>query len=206
MDVKLSSPSVRHRPSGVRPGTRLVIGLLLMAGALIQACSDNNGSTGPTFACREGKAGTSVKAFNASCTASPAPVTGIANSNADIGIIVQASPASTEPGRRVSIIVIVTNGSANTVAGVSGGSGQPLAGKPVFIIASGGVVDGPSGTTNAQGLYQTTLLVRCEDIGPITVAATSGGAVSSVSASIAITSQGTNSPCPPPPEEPPPTP
>jgi hypothetical protein len=196
MDVKLSSPSVRHRPSGVRPGTRLVIGLLLMGGALIQACSDNNGSTGPTFACREGKAGTSVKAFNASCTASPAPVTGIANSNADIGIIVQASPASTEPGRRVSIIVIVTNGAG--IAGVTGGSGQPLPGKPVFIIASGGSVDGPSGTTNSQGIYSTTLLVGCEDPALISVNASSSGAVSLAPATITVTGQSSNSPCPPP--------
>ena len=195
MDAKLSPPSVRHRRSGVRPGTRLVIGLLLMAGALIQACSDNNGSTGPTFACREGKAGTNVKAFNASCTASPAPVTGIANSNVDVGIIVQASPASTEPGRRVSIIVIVTNGSASTIAGVTGGSGQPLAGQPVFIIASAGVIDGPSGTTNAQGLYQTTLLVRCEDLGPITVNASSGGAVSATGATITVTPASPTTPC-----------
>ena len=58
MDAKLSPPSVRHRrPSGVRPWTRLVLGLLLMAGTLIQACSDNNGSTGPTFACRENAVG-----------------------------------------------------------------------------------------------------------------------------------------------------
>jgi hypothetical protein len=195
MDAKQSPPSVRHRPTGVRPGTRWVIGLLLMAGALIQACSDNNGSTGPTFACREGKAGTNVKAFNASCTASPAPVTGVADSNADISIIVQASPASTEPGRRVSIIVIVTNGSATTAPGATGGSGQPLPGKPVFIIASAGVVDGPSGTTNSQGLYSTTLLVRCEDTGSITVNATSSGAVSPVGATITVTAATANTPC-----------
>src|SRR6188474_312638 len=145
MDAKLSPPSVRHRSSGLRPRHRLVLGLLLMAGGLIQACSDNSGSTGPTFACRE-KTTSNVKAFNASCTASPAPVTGVANTNQDINIIVQASPASTEAGRRVSIIVIVTNGNAANVApGVTGGSGQPLPGQPVFIIASAGIVDGPSG-------------------------------------------------------------
>jgi hypothetical protein len=195
MNAKLSPSSASHRHAGVRLGTRLVVGLLLLAGALVQACSDNSGSTGPTFACREGKATTNVRAYNASCTASPAPVTGIADSNRDIGIIVQASPASTEPGRRVSIIVIVTNGSANTVPGATGGSGQPLPGVPVFIIASGGVVDGPSGTTNSQGLYTTTLLVRCEDTGPITVNATSGGAVSPTGATIAITPASPNSPC-----------
>jgi len=190
MDAKLS-PSVKHRPSGVRPGTRLVFGLLLMAGALVQACSDNNGSTGPTFACRE-KTTSNVKAFNASCTASPAPVTGIANTNQDINIVVQAAPASIEPGRRVSIIVIVTNGNPATVGG---GSGQPLPGQTVFIIASAGVVDGPSGTTNAQGLYSTTLLVRCEDLGPITVNASSGGAVSSAGATITVTPASPNTPC-----------
>jgi hypothetical protein len=194
MDAKLSPPSVRHRPSGVRPGTRLVFGLLLMAGALVQACSDNNGSTGPTFACREGTT-SNVKAFNASCTASPAPTVGVADSNRDIVIVVQASPASTEPGRRVSIVVIVTNGSATTLPGATGGSGQPLPGKPVFIIASAGVVDGPSGTTNAQGLYSTTLLVRCEDVGPITVNASSGGAVSSEGATIVVTPASGNTPC-----------
>ena len=195
MDAKLSPPSVKHRPSGVRPGTRLVFGLLLMAGALVQACSDNNGSTGPTFACRE-KTTSNVKAFNASCTASPAPVTGVANTNQDINIVVQASPASTEAGRRVSIIVIVTNGNAANVSpGVTGGSGQPLPGQPVFIIASAGVVDGPSGTTNAQGLYSTTLLVRCEDAGPITVNASSGGAVSSAGAVISVTLPSGNTPC-----------
>ena len=191
MNAKLSPPSVKHRPSGVRPGTRLVFGLLLMAGALVQACSDNNGSTGPTFACRE-KTTSNVKAFNASCTASPAPVTGVANTNQDINIIVQASPASTEAGRRVSIIVIVTNGNPATIGG---GSGQPLAGQTVFIIASAGVVDGPSGTTNAQGLYSTTLLVRCEDAGPITVNASSGGAVSSAGAVISVTLPSGNTPC-----------
>jgi len=191
MDAKLSPPSVKHRPSGVRPGTRLVFGLLLMAGALVQACSDNNGSTGPTFACRE-KTTSNVKAFNASCTASPAPVTGIANTNQDINIVVQAAPASIEPGRRVSIIVIVTNGNPATIGG---GSGQPLAGQTVFIIASAGVVDGPSGTTNAQGLYSTTLLVRCEDLGPITVNASSGGAVSSAGATITVTPASPNTPC-----------
>jgi len=191
MNAKLSPPSVKHRPSGVRPGTRLVFGLLLMAGALVQACSDNNGSTGPTFACRE-KTTSNVKAFNASCTASPAPVTGIANTNQDINIVVQAAPASIEPGRRVSIIVIVTNGNPATVGG---GSGQPLPGQTVFIIASAGVVDGPSGTTNAQGLYSTTLLVRCEDLGPITVNASSGGAVSSAGATITVTPASPNTPC-----------
>ena len=191
MNAKLSPPSVKHRPSGVRPGTRLVFGLLLMAGALVQACSDNNGSTGPTFACRE-KTTSNVKAFNASCTASPAPVTGIANTNQDVNIVVQASPASTEAGRRVSIIVIVTNGNPATVGG---GSGQPLPGQTVFIIASAGVVDGPSGTTNAQGLYSTTLLVRCEDAGPITVNASSGGAVSSAGATITVTPASPNTPC-----------
>ena len=60
MDAKLSPPSVRHGARGrVRPWTRVVFGLLLLAGTLIQACSDNNGSTGPTFACRENASGQS---------------------------------------------------------------------------------------------------------------------------------------------------
>ena len=116
-----------------------------------------------------------------------AGTTGFANTSTDIVIVVQAAPASIEPGRRASIIVIVTNG--------AGGSGQPLPGQPVFILASGGIVDGPSGTTNAQGIYSTTLLVQCEDTGPITVNASSRGAVSATAASITVIPATANTPC-----------
>ena len=68
-----------------------------------------------------------------------------------------------------------------------GGSGQALPGQRVFILASGGVVDGPTGTTDINGIYSTTMLVRCEDVGPITVNASSGGAVSITAAVITVT-------------------
>jgi hypothetical protein len=164
---------------------------------LAQACSDNNGSTGPTFACQETAVGQGKKSgsVNArSLNACTAPVSGVVNDIGDLLITVQANPGSTEPGRRVSIIVIVTNGN-----GAVGGSGQPLPGQRVFILASAGVVDGPTGTTDSNGIYSTTMLVRCEDTGPITVNASSGGAVSVTPAVIQVTLQGPNSPCPPPP-------
>ena len=41
-----------------------------------------------------------------------------------------------------------------------------MPGQRVFILASAGVVDGPTGTTDSNGIYSTTMLVRCEDIGP----------------------------------------
>jgi hypothetical protein len=166
---------------------------LLVVGMLAQACSDNNGSTGPTFACQETAVGQGKKSgsVNArSLNACTAPVSGVVNDIGDLLITVQANPGSTEPGRRVSIIVIVTNGN-----GAVGGSGQPLPGQRVFILASAGVVDGPTGTTDSQGIYSTTMLVRCEDVGPITVNASSGGAVSITAAVITVTLPGPNSPC-----------
>ena len=85
---------------------------LLVVGMLAQACSDNNGSTGPTFACQktaagQGKSGSVNARYLNACTA---PVSGVVNDIGDLLITVQANPGSTEPGRRVSIIVIVTNG------------------------------------------------------------------------------------------------
>lgn len=191
MDATLSPRSSRRR--GSWSGRRWTLAVaLLVVGMLAQACSDNNGSTGPTFACQEtavgqGKSG-SVKAR--SLNACTAPVSGVVNDFGDLLITVQANPGSTEPGRRVSIIVIVTNGNAEF-----GGSGQALPGQRVFILASAGVVDGPTGTTDANGIYSTTMLVRCEDVGPITVNASSGGAVSITAAVITVTLAGPNSPC-----------
>ena len=146
MDATLSPRSSRRR--GSWSGRRWTLAVaLLVVGMLAQACSDNNGSTGPTFACQEtavgqGKSGSvNARSLNA-CTA---PVSGVVNDIGDLLITVQANPGSTEPGRRVSIIVIVTNGNAEV-----GGSGQPLPGQRVFILASAGVVDGPTGTTDIK--------------------------------------------------------
>ena len=53
MDVKRSPDHARRHPWAVRPWTLVVFGLLLVVGTLIQACSDNNGTVGPTFECSE---------------------------------------------------------------------------------------------------------------------------------------------------------
>ena len=191
MDATLSPRSSRRR--GSWSGRRWTLAVaLLVVGMLAQACSDNNGSTGPTFACQETAVGQGKsRSVNArSLNACTAPVSGVVNDIGDLLITVQANPGSTEPGRRVSIIVIVTNGNAEF-----GGSGQPLPGQRVFILASAGVVDGPTGTTDINGIYSTTMLVRCEDVGPITVNASSGGAVSITAAVITVTLPGPSSPC-----------
>ena len=158
MDARRSSDRARlHSRWAVRPWTLVVFGLLLVAGTLIQACSDNGGTTGPVFECREQKGGVTALA---ECAGSPAPTTGHANTSLDILIRVSANPSSTEPGRPVTITVLVTNGAA-------GGSGQPLAGKRVLVTASGGTIAAPSGVTDANGIYTTTLIVRCADVGVV---------------------------------------
>ena len=219
MDATLSPHSARRRRQwAVRPWT-LVVLLLLVVGTLIQACSDNNGTTGPTLSCNE----MPVKSGNirtlSACTSgtpgTPAPTTGFANTSADILIRVQANPASTEPGRRVGIVVIVTNGAA----GASGGSGQPLPGLRVQVNTSTnagtafGQVDAPTGITDSNGIYTTTMLVRCSDAGlterkvsvaegtaatTITVDAFVNGASSAAggtSATVTVTGQSSNPPC-----------
>ena len=95
------------------PGTRLVFGLLLMAGTLIQACSDNNGSTGPTFACREDASNQSPTRSGSvrlaeSCTATPAPVVGdgTGGARAESSCRSPSAPAPWIIGRRASVLVI----------------------------------------------------------------------------------------------------
>lgn len=153
MDAKLSPPSARcRRPWAVRPWTLVVFGLLLLAGTLIQACSDNNGSTGPTFECREAKASGSKKAL-AACTASPAPTTGFSNTSAEIQVVVAINPNSITPGRRAGVTAFVTNL-----------NGQPLAGKRVQFSTDVGTLDLVTAVTNGAGSASTTLSVTATDV------------------------------------------
>lgn len=153
MDAKLSPPSARRpRPWAVRPWTLVVFGLLLMAGTLIQACSDNNGSTGPTFECREAKAGASSRTL-AACTGSPAPTTGFSNTSAEIKVVVAINPNTITPGRRAGVTAIVTNL-----------NGQPLAGKVVKFSTDVGTLDLVTVVTNGAGLASTTLSVTAVDV------------------------------------------
>jgi hypothetical protein len=117
--------------------------LLVAVGAVMLACSDNSGPAGPHFS--NGQA---------------VPTTGQADTAAQIIIRVVANPASTEPGRRVGITVLVTNL-----------NGAPLAGRRVVVNSTvnsanaKGAIDQAIGTTDSNGIYQTTLLVRCVDAG-----------------------------------------
>lgn len=221
MDSRLSLPSVRSRGlRGARPRTLVVLGLLLLTGSLLQACSDNNGTVGPTFQCQD-KHGETKKGGVKNLAECTAPTTGFADTSSNILIRVSANPASTEPGRSVTITVLVTNGAG----AFGGGSGQPLAGRRVFVSTSatlpvGGTVNAPSGVTDANGMYTTTMIVRCVDAGvavppvepapeepatgnavaTVTVVAFVDGATSAAgggtSATVTVTGPGANAPCP----------
>jgi hypothetical protein len=121
-----------------------------VAGVLLQACSDNNGSTGPTFACREGTSGGRTLA---ECVGSPAPTTGFANTSAEIRVQVAINPNTITPGRRAGITAIVTNL-----------NGQPLAGKNVNFTTDVGTLDNNEGVTNKEGKSSTTLSITAQDV------------------------------------------
>lgn len=135
MDAKPSPPSGRRgRPRGARPWI-LVVGLMaLMAGTLIQACSDNNGTTGPRFA------------------GGPAASTGFANTAADIVVQLGINPNSITPGQRAGVTAFVTNR-----------NGQSLGGKRVQFSTSVGSLDTTVGTTNSAGQFSTFLRVSPTD-------------------------------------------
>ena len=151
MDATLSPPSARrHRPWTVRPWTLVVLALLLVAGTLIQACSDNNGTTGPKFECREQKGGVKVLT---QCTGSPAPTTGFANTSAEIKVQVGINPNSIAPGQRAGVTAFVTNL-----------NGLPLAGKSVQFSTDVGSLDNTVVPTNAQGQASTYIRVSSTDV------------------------------------------
>ena len=172
MDAKLSTPSTRHRGlGGVRPWTRLALGLLFTAGTLLQACSDNNGSTGPTFACRQGTLAESPTRSGSvrlaeSCTATPAPTVGDANSGAvgGITVTVAVSPNTVDIGRRASVLIVGTNKNGVRLTGTH----------QVIVTTSVGSIDGPEGEL-VNGVYRTTLLIPCGT--PPTAAATVTGII-----------------------------
>jgi len=155
MDAKLSPPSVRRRhPWAVRPWTLLVLALLLVAGTLIQACSDNNGTTGPTFACNESPSGTgSVRALAACPQAGgKVPVVGSATGGPfgtlQVAVIL---PGIINSGGSAPVLVIVTN--TNGVA---------VPGQLVRLTSTGGELVAKSGTTDSNGTFTTALNVPCD--------------------------------------------
>jgi hypothetical protein len=134
MDAKSSPPSGRRgRPWEVRPWTLVAFGLLMTA-TLIQACSDNDGTSGPRFA------------------GGPAATTGFANTSADIRVVVGVNPNTITPGRRAGVTAFVTNL-----------NGQPLPGKMVQFSTDVGTLDQTVVFTNASGQASTTLSVSPTD-------------------------------------------
>jgi len=194
MDAKLSPPSVGHRrPSGIHPGTRLVFGLLLMAGTLIQACSDNNGSTGPTFACRENASSQSPTRSGSvrlaeSCTATPAPVVGDGTGGATGGIVVRVvvNPGTVDIGRRASVLVIATSKNGAKLGGVH----------DVVLTSSLGSLDSTSGTLQ-NGVFTTTIFLSC-DVAPATghvVAIVDGAPSDAEGGAFSAVTATSNNPC-----------
>jgi hypothetical protein len=140
----------------------VVFGLLLVVGTLIQACSDNNGTTGPTFECAQQKGGVKVIA-ECSGGGSPAPSTGFANTAADIRVQLGVNPNTITPGRRAGVTAFVTNL-----------NGQPLAGRKVQFSTEVGTLDQTVVTTNSAGQASTSLSITPAD------AANAGSKTSSV--------------------------
>ena len=193
MDQRLSSPGMGHGgPGRTRPWTRMALGLLLLTGTLIQACSDNNGSTGPTFACREGALGQSPTRSGSArlaqgCTATPAPVIGDGAGPLATLVQVTVSPGTIDRGRRASVTVVATS---------TGGfrlSGQ----RDVILSTSLGSLDASSGTM-VDGVFRTTLFIPCEvadGTGNVT-AIVNGASSSDTSGAFTTVTSTSNSPCP----------
>ena len=160
MDAKLSPPSARrYRPWAVRPWTLVVLALLLVVGTLIQACSDNNGTSGPTFSCNEnlvghGAGSGSVRSL-AACPQSggKVPVVGdaIGGPGGSLRVAVTINPGVIDLGRRGSVLVIVTN-----LHGIA------VPDRPVQLTSTGGNLDATSGTTDDHGFFSTTISVPCD--------------------------------------------
>src|SRR5262245_38506341 len=192
MDAKLSPHSPRQRrPRAICPWTLVVLALLLAAGTLIQACSDNNGTTGPTFSCNEspsGRGAGGVRAL-AACPQTGGPVPVVGNVGNGLNAVVQVNPGVIDIGRRASVIVIVTSAPAPGLVGAG------IPGRTVRLAASGGSLDATSGTTDANGVFATTMIVPCGSTaggGKVTAivegVGSSGGACTSQAAT-------TNDPC-----------
>jgi hypothetical protein len=197
MDAKTSPPSMRRRrPWAVHPWTFAVLALLLVAGTLIQACTDNSNTSGPSFSCNEnpierGAGSGSVRSL-AACPQSggKVPVVGdaVGGPAGTLVVTVIVSPAVIDRGRRGSVLVNVTN---------AHGIGVP--GRTVVLTSSGNL-DATSGTTDQNGIFTTTMLVPC-DIPPAVPPAVSGSVsatvdgVTSVGPFTAITATD-NNPCP----------
>jgi hypothetical protein len=190
MDARRSLDRVSRSLRGVRPWTLTVLGLLLMAGTMLQACSDNNGNTGPVFECREQKGGVKVLA---QCTAGPAPVTGdgIGGPGGTVFVQVTVNPGTIDRGRRATVLTIVSNL-----------NGFPLPGRRVFLAPSVGRLDATSGVTNSAGLFSTSLFIPCE-VAPdtaVTISAVVDGVTATADLTVAPGQTSTsvaNDPCPP---------
>jgi hypothetical protein len=173
----------------------VVLALLLVAGTLIQACTDNSNTTGPSFSCNENPIGRGGGAGNvrslAACPQSGGPVPVVGDVTHDpvtgapvLNVIVTVNPGVIDLGRRGSVVVVVTN-----VHGVA------IPNQAVQLTSTGGNLDATSGTTNVNGVFSTTIFVPCDATSPGTVVAivdgqtSTGGTFTSVAAT-------TNSPCP----------
>jgi hypothetical protein len=169
----------------------MAFGLLLLTGALIQACSDNNGSTGPTFACRESASGQSQTRSGSArlaqgCQASPAPVIGDGAGPLETLVQVTVSPGTIDQGRRASVTVVATSTGGFRLTGQ----------RDVILSTSLGSLDATSGTM-VDGVFRTTLFIPCETaVGAGNVTAIVNGASSAAtSGAFTVVTSIDNDPC-----------
>src|SRR5262249_27019130 len=167
MDAKLSPPSARRgRTWSVRPWTLVVLALLLVAGTLIQACTDNNGTSGPTFACNESPTGQGGVRALAACpqTGGKVPVVGDATGGPlgtlQVAVIV---PGKIDENTDAPVLVVVTN--LNGIA---------VPGQAVQLSSTGAELAATSGKTDSNGTFTTTIKVPCGSGGGSVTAIVSG--------------------------------
>ena len=194
MDATLSPPSPRRRRSWAgRPGTLMGLILVLVAGPLLQACSDNNGTTGPTFACTEtplaqGKSGnTRVLPACPTGTAGTVQVVGDGSGSLGVLVLITVSPATIDRGRRASVIVIATSTGGFRLGGQH----------EVILNTSAGSLDATSGTMT-DGVFRTTLFIPCDvadGTGQVT-ASVAGSASGATAGNFTVVTATENSPCP----------
>jgi hypothetical protein len=151
----------------VRGAGPWALAALLLIGALLQACTtDNKGPSGPTY---------------------PAKVVGdaIGGPAGTINIQASVSPGIVDQGRRASVTIMLTSP-----------GGAPLPGRTVFVSSPGGRFDQGNGTTDQNGVFQTTMFVPCEVApGPYTITAVVEGKSATLEGAFTVATSTSNDPC-----------
>jgi hypothetical protein len=150
----------------VRGAGPLVLTAFLLIGALLTACTDNKGPSGPVF---------------------PAKVVGdaIGGPGGTINIQAIVTPGVVDRGRRASVEIFVT--SLN---------GAPLPNRKVTVSSPGGSFDQASGTTDGEGSFRTTIFIPCTvAAGPYAIIAVVEGKSVVLEGAFTAATSTSNDPC-----------